>query len=101
MIQQLFHLMNNENLRLKTEKLSFAAPKNDMLLRNMIFRLNVEMIGSTSSNMICLASPNVVVCFTRIRMVRVFPVVILNVDVWGSGQGTVPSPDCIGFLAQN
>ena len=44
MIQQLFHLMNNENLRLKTEKISFAAQKNDMLLRNMI----------------CLASPNVI-----------------------------------------
>ena len=42
--------------------LSFAAQKNDMLLRNMIFRLNVEMIDSSSTNMICLASPNVVVC---------------------------------------
>ena len=26
--------------------LSFASQKNDMLLRNMIFRLNVEMIDS-------------------------------------------------------
>ena len=35
-------------------ELSFAAQKNDMLLRNMIFRLNVEMIDSTASNMIFL-----------------------------------------------
>ena len=35
-------------------RLSFASQKNDMLLRNMIYRLNVDMIGSTVSNMICL-----------------------------------------------
>ncbi len=28
------------------KELSFASQKNDMLLRNMIFRLNVEMIDS-------------------------------------------------------
>jgi len=40
--------------------LSFASQKNDMLLRNMIYRLHADMIGSASSNMICLAAPNVI-----------------------------------------
>ena len=40
--------------------MSFASQKNDMLLRNMIFRLNVEMIGSTASNMIFLTSSKVI-----------------------------------------
>ncbi len=34
--------------------MSFASQKNDMLLRNMIYSLNANMIGSTASNMICL-----------------------------------------------
>ena len=33
--------------------MSFASQKNDMLLRNMIYSLNANMIGSTASNMIC------------------------------------------------
>ena len=34
--------------------LSFASQKNDMLLRNMIYLLNANMIDSTASNMIFL-----------------------------------------------
>ena len=40
--------------------LSFASQKNDMLLRNMIYRLHADMIGSTSSNMIFLTSSKVI-----------------------------------------
>ena len=40
--------------------LSFASQKNDMLLRNMIYLLNANMIGSTASNMICLPAANVI-----------------------------------------
>ena len=41
--------------------MSFAAQKNDMLLRNMIYRLHADMIDSSSTNMICLPTANVVV----------------------------------------
>ena len=34
--------------------MSFASQKNDMLLRNMIYSLNANMIDSSSTNMICL-----------------------------------------------
>ena len=50
--------------------MSFASQKNDMLLRNMIYRLNVDMIGSTSSNMICLSATNVVVTDRQMRRWR-------------------------------
>ena len=63
--------------------MSFASQKNDMLLRNMIFRLNVEMIGSTSSNMICLASPNVVVCFGQDKDSKGVPIAFPNFNGWG------------------
>ena len=63
--------------------MSFASQKNDMLLRNMIFRLNVEMIGSTSSNMICLASPNVVVCFGQDKDSKGVPIAFPNVNRLG------------------
>ena len=43
--------------------MSFAAQKNDMLLRNMIYLLNANMIGSTSSNMIFLTSSKVIIVF--------------------------------------
>ena len=44
---------------------SFASHMNDMLLLNVIYSLNANMTGSTASNMICLASPNVVVSVLR------------------------------------
>ena len=40
--------------------MSFALQKNDMLLRNMIYRLHADMIGSTSSDMIFLTSSKVI-----------------------------------------
>ena len=39
---------------------------NDMLLRNMIYRLNADMIDSTSSNMIFLTTSKVIIVFSHI-----------------------------------